>query len=289
MIPISLNDAPLAVTNPDAWTRGEPGPVAVGDLWLLSWNGLGVGLGVISARLPGYVLLWPAMLPGDDARAPAIRVADSPLGVAVDVWPTRETGVGDALLHRRICPLLTPRLMAGVGDAIDEGEVPPLPFAPPASDVVAQRVRDEEMIDHWDAVCLTQWPTTAATAPRLNREAAREYGLTPSWLSALLEIGAADAVALFVGDRTLSLGQADVISAELGALAPELLAPAQDTAATALLDPRWKTDVLALAARRELPEAAARDLVISEFALAARSSNSSDDRLSAVFARLLAD
>lgn len=289
MTTIPLLEAPPGIAHPRIWVEGEPGEVAVGDLWLLSWDGVGLGLAVVSARLAGYVLVWPASLPTDEAYSPAVRVPSSPLGVPVDVWPTRETGVGDALLHRRLGSLLDRRLMVSIGDAVDDGALPPLPFAPAALDADVQRSRDEAMIDHWEAVCLTQWPSLAVLASRLDPETVRALGLTPSQVGALLELDAVDAVAVVRGEVALTPDQAEVVAGYAGVRREDLMSPTRDAAVRALLDPTWKARVLALAVRRSLAEGAARDLVASEFALAARSSNTVDDRLRAVFARLLAD
>ncbi len=160
-----------------------PDRVAAGDLWLLSWDGIGLGLGVISAHMRDYVLMWPVTLPSEPSHSPALLTEDSPLGVPVSIWPTRETGVGDALLHRRLGRLLTPRLMVAIEDALDEDESPPLPIAAPPSDPAQQRAQDEEMIDRWEAICLMQWPAPTATDLRLDREAAGRHGLTPTRLS----------------------------------------------------------------------------------------------------------
>jgi hypothetical protein len=283
-----LTEAPPGIALPEIWTRGEPGRIAVGDLWLLSWDGVGMGLGVVSVRLPGYVLAWPVTLSTEPSHAPAIGIGLSPLGVPVSVWPTRETGVGDALLHRRFGRLLVPQLMAAIADAIDEGDQPPLPFQPASPDPTAQRAQDDDMIDQWEAICLTQWPGPSTSTLRLDRDAASVHRLTPGRLSELLDIDTNRAVALQLGEIPLEPGQAETIATELGVAEADLMTPTREAASTALVDPVWKDDILELIARRRISEAAARDLVANEFALAARSSGSSESRLRAAFARLQA-
>ncbi|MFH5822289.1 hypothetical protein [Georgenia sp. AZ-5] len=287
MTRLSLSLAPDGITNPSVWVNGEPGEAAVGDLWLLSWNGEGLGLVVISARLADFVLTWPATLPRDNGHAPAVRVDESPLGVPVDVWPTRETGISKALLHRRLGHLLPPRLMGSIGDALDEGNEPPVPFAPPAADIEGQRIRDEAMIDYWEEICLIQWPALVPATPRLSPDLAREAQLTPSQVAELFGIEAADAVALIRGEVDLTPDQAQEIAQYFDRPVGELAVMPQDPAAVALLNPVWKEDIVQLAQRRDVDEATARNLVVDEFALAARSSNAVEDRLRAVFARLM--
>lgn len=287
MSTVPLTHAPEGVANSELWIRGEPGQVAPGDLWMLSWDGQGLGLAVISARLDGYVLVWPVALPDDDAHAPAVHVIASPLGVALDVWPTRETGVSDALLHRRLGHLLSPRLMAATADTLDNGEDPPLPFSPPAPDAASQRRRDEAMIDHWETICLTQWPTPSSSAPRLNPDTAREMRLAPSQVAALLDVSPADSVSVVRGEAELTPTQAELLAHHLAVSVRELTTASRNAAVTALLDPTWKSSVLEVAQRLALDEARARDAVVDEFALAARSSNAVEDRLRAAFARLL--
>ncbi|WP_182113841.1 MULTISPECIES: hypothetical protein [unclassified Actinotalea] len=105
----------------------------------------------------------------------------------------------------------------------------------------------------------------------------------------MLEVDAGEAVALQLGEVPLAPEQAEAIAADLEVAVTELVSPTRVTATTALLDPVWKSDVLRVAASRAIGEASARDLVATEFALAARSSNSPADLVRAAFARLLCE
>ncbi len=127
---LDLNSPPAVGISADLWRRGAVADVVVGDLWLLSWNAEALALGVISGVGDGYVLVWPVTLPHEAASRPAVCVRNSPLGVSVFVWASRETGVGLHMLHRRYGKLLEETVMAEVAEAMEEGIQGPLPYAP---------------------------------------------------------------------------------------------------------------------------------------------------------------
>jgi hypothetical protein len=118
---LQLSAVPLDGIKEDLWLHGVAGDPVVGDLWLLSWDGKALGLAVISGVADGYVLVWPVALPSDVVFRPAVEVPQSPLGVPVAIWPTRETGVGNHVLHRRFGALLSEEVMAAVAEAVGEG------------------------------------------------------------------------------------------------------------------------------------------------------------------------
>jgi len=283
-------DEPPAGVGADRWLTDAPADPAVGDLWLLSWDGVGLGLGVISARHDGFVLIWPVSVPSDPVAPPALAVADSPLGVPLFPWPSRETGVGDALLHRRLGTLLSPLAMARTAEAFDEGSEPPLPFASSPVDDTAQAALaySVELVGAWERICLLQWPSLDQES-RLDPDAMRDSGLAPSAVADALGIDTADAVAVFLGQSPVTRAQLEALAAASDARPEDLLDQgAPQAAALRLISPRRKEQVLQVAARLGLREGAARDRVVREFALAARSSGGVEQRLDGVFARLLA-
>jgi len=291
MSTIPLQTAPPGV-DADTWVNGVPAPPAVGDLWLLSWDGQGLGLGVIASRHDSFVLVWPVSLPGDPVSPPAVQIAQTPLGVELHAWPTRETGVNDALLHRRLGPLLDPEVMDTTADAMDDGDSPPLPFAPTPSPDLAEAAYTYslQMVDVWERICFIQWPAPDV-AETIDVDAMRTAGLAPSRVAELLGLPVEQAVAIFFGETPVTQEQARTLEGAVQAAAGSLVSQAAipDTVVRKLIDPRRKDQVLAVGERRALTEAQARDLVASQFALAARSNADDDSRLDAVFTRLLAD
>lgn len=127
--------------------------VRAGDLWVLSWDGEVVGLAAIAAAKHGFVLAWPVTLPGEVSFAPGLVVENSPLGVPVTLWPTRETGIGDHLLDRSLGQLLLPDRIRPISFALDDSDDPGLAFAPGSARDSDNTEADRLMVDHWTELC----------------------------------------------------------------------------------------------------------------------------------------
>jgi len=123
---------------------------APGELWLLRHRGEDLGLALVAAATGAYALVWPVSGPADPISRPAVR-ATGPDGEPVYLWPSREVGVDPALLHHRLGRVLDPGAVAALADAIDAGEVPPLPFAPePAPEAAAAaQVYSLGLVERW--------------------------------------------------------------------------------------------------------------------------------------------
>lgn len=286
---IPLDTAPPGVDT-DTWVDGAPARPAAGDLWLLSWDGHGLGLGVIASRHDGFILVWPVSMPDDPVAPPAVQVDDTPLDVRLFPWPSRETGVGDALLHRRLGQLLAPEVMDAIAEAFEDGTHPPLPFAPipPPQGASVADTYSRQLVDTWERICLTQWPDPDSL-DTMDADALRAAGLVPSRVADLLDLPTDEAVAIFLGQAPATPQQASTLEEAAEAEPGSLRARTLDAAVRRLIDPARKAQVLAVSGHRHVSESQARDLVASQFALAARSNADDDARLDAVFARLLAD
>lgn len=286
---LDLRRAPQGVTDESHWLNGDPGPVAIGDLWLLSWDGDGLGLAMISGIADDHVLVWPVTLPAEGAFRPAIELSTSSLGTALFVWPSRETGVGLHLLHRRFGAELSQRMMALMLEAVEAGKESPLPYAPLRSDDSATRDQDELMVDRWEDICFNVWPVPVAGEAPLNRDVLRGTGITVADLAAALQLAPPVAAQLFQGEATPSGEQIEVLTERFGLAPSELLEPLVDESVVELLSPVWKDDVLAVARRLEVGEAVARQRVREEYALAARAAGPAarQDRMAAAVQRLL--
>ncbi|BDY26883.1 hypothetical protein [Mycolicibacterium mageritense] len=284
---LNLNSPPPGGVDADLWGQGDVADAAVGDLWLLSWNAEALALGVIAGVGDGYVLVWPVTLPTDTAFRPAVEVRQSPLGIPVFLWASRETGVGLHMLHRRYGALLPESVMAEVAEAMEEGVDGPLPYAQSTLQLAYESSADEAMIDQWETICLNVWPQSRPDWSPLNRDVLRSLGVRPSDLAGALQISATEAVALFNGEQSPDDAQLATLESHLDAPRSRLLDPLVDESARELLSPVWKDDVLKVAARLGDDEAAARDIVRQEYAYAPRSKGSNSDRMRAAIQRVL--
>jgi transcriptional regulator with XRE-family HTH domain len=231
--------------------------------------------------------VWPVTLPTGAAFRPAVHVRQSPLGIPVFMWASRETGVGLHMLHRRYGALLPESVMADVADAVEEGTDGPLPYAPTTLHPEHESPDDETMIDHWETICLNVWPRSRPDWAPLNRDVLRSLGIRPSDLAGALGIGAPEAVALFNGEQSPDDAQLAALESHLGAPQRQLLDPLVDESARELLSPVWKDDVLKIAARLSDDEGTARDIVRQEYAYAPRSNGSNSDRMREAIQRVL--
>lgn len=284
---LELNSPPPCGVDAGLWRQNAVADPAVGDLWLLSWNAEALALGVIAGIGDGYVLVWPVTLPSDAAFRPAVQVCESPLGIPVFMWASRETGVGLHMLHRRYGPLLAESAMAEVAEAMEDGIDGPLPYAPVAVHPGHESSDDDTMIDKWETICLNVWPRSNPDWAPLNRNVLRSRGVRPSYLAGILGIEASEAVALFNGERIPDDAQLAALESQLGAARSELLGPLVDESARELLTPALKEDVLKIAAHLGNDEETARDMARQEYAYAPRSTGTNRDRMREAIQRVL--
>jgi hypothetical protein len=158
---LSLDEPPPGLTSEGAhlWLRGDGQDPLVGDLWLLSWDGIAAGLIVVARVLDGFVLAWPATLPGDPSFRPAIHVDNEALGLRLTVWPSFETGVGTHLLHRCLGSAMSLSAVDNVRHATMAGHDGPLPYAPTEYDEAAHAAFLSELLSTYQRLCFNQWPT----------------------------------------------------------------------------------------------------------------------------------
>lgn len=283
---LKLSVAPPGVDE-STWSTGKSDLPLVGDLWLLSWNGEALGLAVVSGVAESFVLAWPATLPEEPAFPPAVSLPTSVLDRPLNVWPSRETGVGNHLLHRNFGPAMSERTMAAVAAAFEDGTTVPLEFAIPNIGDAEREAASDLMVDRWDAICFNVWPNAHAGHSPFNSEALRSLEVQVSELRSALSLSVPDAVSMYSGETVPTAEQVLRLAAHAGVEASSLLTSHADELTRELQSPRIKNDVLNVAARCHVDEGSARDLVRSEFALAARSDGTVHSRLEAAVHRLL--
>lgn len=282
---LSIDDAPPGVTA-DVWMHSVPGEPQIGDLWLLSWDAQALGLVVVSGVAPTFVLGWPVTLPGDQTFRPAISVDESPLG-RIAVWPSRETGVGNHLLHRRLGTALSERTMHLLAGAFEEGTEPVLPFATTDIGLEERETASDRMVDAWEAINLNVWPIPRPGITPLDADVLRANGTQVGTLAEILSVSVPEAVGLYNGEMAPAPSELELLVVALGVPTEQLLRSQPDTETIAMLAPRIKDDLVEIIRRRAIGEESARDLVRSQFALAARSDDTPGSRLDAAIQRVL--
>lgn len=288
MTELRLDVAPRGV-NDSVWLASvEPLVPQIGDLWLISWDAQALSLGLVTKTAPGFVLCWPVTLADAPVFAPAVKVEETPLDCTLLAWPTRETGLGFHMLHRRFGSMLSPRTIALISAEMDDEPegASPLPFAAETVfDDEAERASDE-MIDLWEQICLNVWPTITVGASPLSPSAVQATGIPISRIAAALEIPTSEAVGLVRGESEPSVQQVAVLSALFGADAEALLDAGGEADSYLFIDPEFKDSLVKLVESSGIPEAAIRDAVRSEYALAARSDGDAAARVRSIIDRL---
>lgn len=287
-MPLTLDCAPSGVES-KLWSTGVPGVPTVGDLWLLSWDGVALELAVISAVAPSFVLVWPVSLPDAPSFPPAVVVADTPLGVPLHLWPTRETGIGLHLLHRRFGSVLTARTMHLVSDELDVGESSLLPLAAPNIEAEAIEAASDALVDRWEAICFHTWPARQIGVTPLDPRVLGQARLEVGDLADVLGIALPEAVSIVRGETAPTAEHLAVLAASHGVEPEQLLQDEWGADARLLLSPSVKDDIVKIAQGHGTDEVGARNLIRSEFALAARSDGDPQARLAAVIHRLRAE
>lgn len=252
------------------WDEGvQNTQVRPGDLWILSWDGEVVALAAIAAAKHGFVLAWPVTLPGEVSFSPGLVVEDSPLGVPVTLWPTRETGIGNHLLDRSLGQLLPPDQIRLLSFALDDGAEPGLTFAPGSAQDPENAGADRLMVEHWTELCFNTGG--AEDGMFLDQAKVKQAGGTSRIVGEVLGIGLPELRPLMTGVVPITTEQLSAVAEHLGVEGESLLRP--DPLADVVIDlawPSYKRDIVVRIAETGIGEAAIRRIARREFALAAR-------------------
>lgn len=252
------------------WDHGvHSEQVRAGDLWVLSWEREVVGHAVIAAVKPGFVLAWPVTLPGELSFSPGLVVEDTPLGVPVTMWPTRETGIGNHLLDRSLGRLIPPDRIRPISFALDDGDDPGLPFAPGSARDPENAEADRLMVDHWTDLCFNSGG--AEEGLFLDSAKVQQAGGSSRIVGELLGLGLPELRSLMTGVVPVTAEQLAVVAEHLGVEGESLVGA--DPLAEVVIDiawPRYKRLIVTRTEETGLREADIRRLARREFPLAAR-------------------
>lgn len=243
--------------------------VRAGDLWILSWDGEVVGLAVVAAAKHGFVLAWPITLPVEVSFSPGLVVDDSPLGVPVTLWPTRETGIGNHLLDRSLGRLLAPDRIRLIARALDDDEDPGLPHAEGSAVDAANTDADRLMVDHWTELCFNTGG--AEDGLFLDQVKVQQAGGTSRIVGEVLGIGLLELRPLMTGVAPITTEQLSAVAERLAVEGESLVGT--DPLADVVIDlagPSYKHEIVARTVETGIGEGAIRRSARREFALAAR-------------------
>lgn len=252
------------------WDEGVPETqVRAGDLWILSWDGEVVGLAMIAAAKHGYVLAWPVTLPGEVSFSPGLVVDDSPLGLPVTLWPSRETGIGNHLLDRSLGRLLEPDRIRPIAMAVDDDDDPGLRRAEGSALDTANSDADRSLVLQWTNLCFNTGG--AEEGLFLDSAKVKAAGGTAKIVGEVLGRGPEELRPLMTGVVPITAEDLDAIAGLLGVESDSLTEtdPLADVV-TDLARPSLKRDIAIRTAQTGIGEAAVRRAARREFALAAR-------------------
>jgi hypothetical protein len=252
------------------WDEGvSDTEVRPGDLWILTWDEEVLGLAVIAAAKHGFVLAWPVTLPGEVSFSPGLVVDDSPLGVPVTLWATRETGIGNHLLDRNLGRLLDPDRIRPLSFALDDGDDPGLAFAAGSAQDPDNADADRLLVEHWTELCFNTGG--AEEGVFLDSSKIQQAGGIARIVGEALGLGPQEVRPLLTGVLPITAEQLDVVAQRLEVEGESLVGT--DPLADVVIDlaqPSFKRQIVARTAETGAGEAAIRRSARREFALAAR-------------------
>jgi hypothetical protein len=249
-----------SATDADRWQQGVTGSPQVGDLWVVSWDDVDLGLVLIAAIRPSHVLVWPVTATEPEPSAPCFRPKADWLHTELYAWPEAEAGVSKALLSRRLGPCLDDRAMRQIHGAVFDGEaLTEIELAPERDDPVAE--------DALASVCQfvgelsdIEWTAPAVGRSPIDTIWAEEHEVTPRLLFEAW--GGPEPVAreLASGRRMVPERLLNWLVQQFEVTETEPLGWISGPHVDALDDPERKAKVLSLARQRDTGEAEVRAL-----------------------------
>lgn len=256
-------------------TTASPTEPQVGELWMLSWDRAFLGIACIAEVMEDHVLAWPVTLPDEPAFAPALYVGETPLHHGLYMWPTRETGLGKHLLDRPLGRLVPADLVDSIAMGARRGETTRYPYAAGFCFDDENQTADEAMVVRWVGLCFHVWPPEDRDL-YISDAKIKSMGITPQQVAEAMGLDAASLRDIWWGEQSITADQARAIADYLQVDVDALLGedPFRDVLER-LASPVYKADLVARSREFGILEGEMRELVRSDFALAARDDSSS--------------
>ena len=233
----------------------------VGDVWVVSSNGVDEGVVLISAVRDGYVLAWPVTSCAENASFPSFELSLANVAPLV-AWPEAEFGLANAGLNRGLGNAISPELASKVMRSLRTGaHIEGIKHRPVRVDPAAD--------DALDAVCAEAW--------RLGELAERQgderivfdpavltaADITPETLEQSLSLAPARASRLHQGQAVPSEADVEGVLALLpqGTAVEDVMRPISGPEAKVVSLPAYKRHIQELARQRGMAESQARALV----------------------------
>jgi hypothetical protein len=279
MQPLSLTEPPAALTDAarERWSAEPNVDPAPGQLWLLSWDGEAPVAAVLTVVRDDYVLAMPVSFEQADAGSEEALTGPERLGAQLVIWYRLETGLGAFLLHRYIGVAATDGEVLALRRGT-RGESVPQFDAGHTSNLEALRT----LATTFTRLCHIEWPSETEGDVVLDRDTLAAAGINARIFAERTGLPTATALSLWTGETTLTPEQARLVTDTFANTVDHALAVPKDWITESLRDPRVKDGVLQVAAHTGAGERAARDLIRSNFALAARTPSVADRRRTAI-------
>jgi hypothetical protein len=254
----------------DGWLSDTTAEPAVGDIWLLTWDGRPQALALVTSVFADYIRAMPVTLGIDKATRSEAILPDHILGTAATIWFHAETGLGRFLLHRRIVNAVALDIRAMREAAYSGAAARFVTGTANESDAAFERLR---VLDLFQTLCFIEWPALVAGEAQLDSVALRRFGIDGVQFVELSGLSTAAAFEIWTGGRPLPVATAVQIADVLGIEQSEFLRPADDLSVALLNSVQLKGLISAIASQTTQDERQVRNRARSSFALAARTSN----------------
>lgn len=252
-----------------AWEAATEGPPGPGEIWLLSWNGVAEALVVVTSVYDGFFRGMPVTLGAEEASSTEAILPEHLLGVPGTVWFHAETGLGDFLLHRRVCRGIDTGLIQAWRASAYLDAAPA--FATGAADRKTGSAERERVLRLFQRLCYLEWPTVRAGEADLDAESLRALGIDVGRFADLASLDTEAALEIWTGERPVPAEVFEKVASALDVEPSTLLRVGRDASVSYLRSPQLKDLIAELSRRTGRDERTVRNEARSSYALAARS------------------
>jgi hypothetical protein len=255
-----------------------------GEVWVIGDESEDLALALITGVSDTFVSVLPITLDTTEAREPAaiVRAQESPLKTDLAVWSPAPTGIGMHLLSRRVGTLCTPSKARQLERSAFDDDVENPFDASTEMDPTTTTPFISFLFHSFRELCFQTWPSATAGEAVFKTEALKDVGMSAKTLRENLNIAErGDAGDIFRGDVLPTSEQISVIREITHLTDSKLLRPVSSDVVTELMQPNQRGKIVSLAERMALKQRDARNLLMQNALIAARSSKASDERQAA--------